>query len=103
MKKKICYISSSRADFGIVSNLLQELSISKDFKLSIIATGAHLSKKYGNSIEEIISHGLKIEKKIKLEVEKDSDIDIAKCMGEAIPKFTKTYKEITIYPNVKGR
>lgn len=94
MKKKICYISSSRADFGIVSNLLQELSISKDFKLSIIATGAHLSKKYGNSIEEIISHGLKIEKKIKLEVEKDSDIDIAKCMGEAIPKFTKTYKEI---------
>ena len=94
MKKKICYISSSRADYGIVSNLLKELSISKDFKLSVIATGAHLSKKYGNSIEEILSDGLKIDKKIKLDVEKDSDIDIAKCMGQAIPKFTKIYKEI---------
>ena len=44
MKKKILYISSSRADFGIAKNLLIKIKKDKNFSLSILATGSHYSK-----------------------------------------------------------
>ena len=44
MKKKICFISSSRADFGIMRNLIRSVKNQKKFVVSLVLTGSHLSK-----------------------------------------------------------
>ena len=46
--KKICVITGSRADYGILSNFLKRLN--REFELYIIATGSHLSKKFGYTV-----------------------------------------------------
>ena len=65
-KTKICFISGSRADYGIASNLLKKINKSKNINLSLIASCMHLSKNYGNTFKEIENDGLKITKKIYL-------------------------------------
>ena len=44
-------ISSSRADYKITSNLIKKIKNHKDFKLNLIITGSHLSKKFGLTVE----------------------------------------------------
>ena len=59
MKKKITYVSTSRSDFGIATNLLLKLDKSKNIDLNIIVTGTHLIKKFGMSIDEISKYKFK--------------------------------------------
>ena len=68
MKKKILYISSSRADFGIAKNLLLKIKKDKNFSLSILATGSHYSKMHGLTYTEILKSNLNINHSIKLDL-----------------------------------
>jgi UDP-hydrolysing UDP-N-acetyl-D-glucosamine 2-epimerase len=61
---KIFLVTSSRADFGLLKNLILKLNKTSDFDLKIIATGSHFSKKHGFSFKEIGSEKIKIYKKI---------------------------------------
>ena len=47
MRKKICIITSSRAEYGLLSNLIKKISYQKSFKLQLVVSGTHLSKEYG--------------------------------------------------------
>ena len=53
MKDKICVITGSRADFGILRPLCKRIYRSANFKLDLIVTGAHLSEIHGYTIKEI--------------------------------------------------
>ena len=54
MIKKICVITGSRADYGIMFNLLNKIKYDRKLKLQIIATNMHLEKKYGFTYKEIV-------------------------------------------------
>lgn len=89
--KNICIVTSSRADYGLLKPLMLSLENSKLIKLSIFVTGTHLSKKYGKTLNEIISDGFKIDKKIKLPITNDSAENITKCLGHVINQFGKLF------------
>ena len=61
MKKKILVVTSSRADFGILSNLIYIINKEKKLNLKLVITGSHLSKKKHSSFLEI--NNLKIKNK----------------------------------------
>ena len=67
--RHICYISGTRADFGLMASALSKIDKADDLKLSIIATGMHLSPRYGNSIEEMEACGLNVAAKIVTQLE----------------------------------
>lgn len=92
--KKICVITGSRADYGILSNFLKRLN--NEFDLKIIATGSHLSKKFGYTINEITKDGFKIHKKIKVLFNKDTDDEISKYISTGIKKFTNLFKHLQV-------
>lgn len=66
-KKTILVISSSRADYGILSHLLKKIHLDKKYDLKIIVTGSHLDKEAGFTYKEIIKDGLKIYDYLKLD------------------------------------
>jgi GDP/UDP-N,N'-diacetylbacillosamine 2-epimerase (hydrolysing) len=66
--RKICYISGTRADFGLMKNTLQIINKDKDLDLEIIATGMHLLSEYGNTCQEIYDAGLNVISKVKVEI-----------------------------------
>jgi GDP/UDP-N,N'-diacetylbacillosamine 2-epimerase (hydrolysing) len=61
---KIFLVTSTRADFGLLKNLIIEFKKNNNFELKIIATGTHFSKNYGFSFNEIKNHKVEIYKKI---------------------------------------
>lgn len=53
MKKKFCFITGSRSDFGIMSDLILKLSKSKKIKFELLVIGSHFSRTFGNTIKEV--------------------------------------------------
>ncbi len=92
-KIKICFISGSRSDYGIVSFLLKKIKKTKRINLSLIASCMHLSAEYGNTFKEIEKDGLKITKKIYLPVNTNKKKNWTKSAGIALKKFSNTLSD----------
>ena len=93
--KKFCVVTGSRAEYGLLKNLILRIKKDKDIKLQIIVTGSHLSKFYGDTYKEILNDGFSIDRKINLSVKEDnSKIDIPKLTGKAISSFADAYQDL---------
>ena len=62
--RKICFVTGTRADYGIMAPIMKEVAKNPDVQLQIIATNAHLSKEYGMTVSEIEADGFNIDYKI---------------------------------------
>ena len=91
MKKKICIVSGSRAEYGLLKFLIIKLKNSKFFNTKFVITGAHLSKKHGLTSKEIIKDNVSIDKKIYLDLSNDRKIDITESTSVSITKFAKYF------------
>ena len=91
MKKKICIVSGSRAEYGLLKFLIIKLKNSKFFNTKFVITGAHLSKKHGLTSKEIIKDNVSIDKKIYLDLSNDRKIDITESTSVSINKFAKYF------------
>ena len=89
MDKKICVITSTRADYGLLKPVL--LKIKEDFDLQLIVTGMHLSEKYGLTVNEIKKDGFKIDAQIHMDLENDQPKAITKAMSQELSNFSDVY------------
>ena len=92
--RKICIITGTRAEWGLFYPLAQRIKDDKDLDLQIIATGMHLSEKYGLTYKEIERDGFKIDKKEEILTEDDTEEGTAKFTALGIIKITEALKEI---------
>ena len=53
--RKICFVTGTRADYGIMTPLIKEIANSNEAELQIIATNMHLSPEYGMTVNEIFA------------------------------------------------
>ena len=93
IKKKICVITGSRAEYGLLYWLINEIKSDQDLDLKLIVTGMHLSAKFGLTYVEI-ENEFKIEKKIDIKLSSDTCIGVANSMSIAQKLFLKTFLEI---------
>jgi len=91
MKKKICVVTGTRAEYGLFYPLLKKIAAESGFKLQIIATGMHLSDKFGLTYREIEKDGFKIDKRIKILLYGDTDAGVTKAIGLGIMKFSDAF------------
>jgi len=94
MKRKIIVTTGSRADYGILRQIIKEILASKKLDLYLIVTGMHLSKKHGYTINEIKNDGFKIHISFKMLPQTDSTYAMANALGKGIISFTKIFKKI---------
>lgn len=93
--RKICFITGTRAEYGLLSRLMKMVQDDTDTQLQIIATNMHLSPKFGNTYQEIEHDGFTIDKKIPiLEEEKDDANTTVKSMSKAMAGFADAYDEL---------
>ncbi len=87
--KKICFISGSRADYGLMSNFMKLVKKDKKFLLQLIVTGTHLSPQHGYTYKEILKDNFSIDAKVDLNIINDRPIDICQYMSLAINEISK--------------
>ena len=92
---KICVITTSRADYGLLYNLLVKLREHPQFDLQLIAGGMHLRAEYGNTVEDIIADGFEIAARVDMLADTtDTPEGVAVAMGRGIELFAREYRRL---------
>ena len=91
-KKSICIVTGSRADYDLLRNLIIQLKQSKKFKLSLIVTGQHISRDYGNTSKKIYEDFGKICHSINTNVKETNSTTILNSISLGINKIGKYLK-----------
>ena len=92
-KRKICVVTGTRAEYGLLYWLMKEIEADKELQLQLIVTGMHLSPEFGLTYKEIEKE-FKIDKKIEMLLSSDTSIGISKSMGLAQISFAEAYEEL---------
>jgi UDP-hydrolysing UDP-N-acetyl-D-glucosamine 2-epimerase len=93
MKKKVCIITTTRADYGFFLPLIKLIKKSEKLELQIIASGTHLEEKYGNTINEIIADKNTINARVSI-IHDASDLGILETMSDAVKKIGVVIKDL---------
>lgn len=94
MKRKICIVTSTRAEWGLLSGISKELNKRNDVTLQIIATNMHLSEKFGNTWQEIERDGLKIDRKVPMFQETDTPKGTITAMNDCMSGMAQAFEEL---------
>lgn len=92
--RKICVVTGTRAEYGLLYWLMKEIQADATLELQIIVTGMHLSPEFGLTYKEIEKDFL-INKKIEMLLSSDTSVGISKSMGLAQISFAEAYVELS--------
>ena len=92
--RKICIVTGSRAEYGLLKNLIKKIKKDKNIKLQIIATCMHLIPKFGLTYKEIIKDGFKIDYKVKMPIPSSSSKNITSATGLGMLGFSKAFTKL---------
>ena len=90
--KKVCIITGTRAEYGLLKPLLAGISKNQSLELQLVVTGAHLSTEFGLTYQEIEQDGYNISAKIEMLLSSDTAVGITKSMGVALLGFADYYE-----------
>ena len=94
MNKRICVVTGTRAEFGLLRWVMQGISDSPDLSLQIVATGMHLSPEFGLTFKEIESDGFVIDKKIDILFSSDTHQGVSKAIGVGMISFADAFADL---------
>lgn len=91
MSRKICVVTGTRAEYGLLRWIMQGIKDDPDLSLQLIATGMHLSPEFGLTYREIENDGLHIDRKVEMLLSSDTPSGIAKSMGLGMIGFADAF------------
>lgn len=85
--KKICVVTATRAEYGLLKSVIDKIYHSEKMELQLVVTGMHLSPEFGLTYKEIEQDGYPIDRKIEMLMSSDTPVGITKSMGVALIGF----------------
>jgi GDP/UDP-N,N'-diacetylbacillosamine 2-epimerase (hydrolysing) len=92
--RKICVITGTRAEYGLLRWVMQGIKDEPDLTLQIITTGMHLSPEFGLTYQAIEQDGFQIDRKVEMLISSDTPVGIAKSMGLGLIGFADALSEL---------
>ena len=93
MKRKICVITGSRAEFGLLYWLIRGVKEEPTLQLQLIVMGMHLSPEFGMTYR-VVEQEFTIDKKIEMLLSSDSSVGISKSIGLAQISFAEVFQDL---------
>ena len=93
-KRRICVVTGTRAEYGLLYWLMKEIDADKDLELQIIVTGMHVSPEFGLTYKIIENDGFVISRKIDMLLSSDTPVGISKSMGLAVIGFADAFADL---------
>lgn len=94
MSRKICVITGTRAEYGLLRWVMQGICDEPELTLQVIATGMHLSPEFGLTYRAIEQDGFRIDRKVEMLLSSDTPVGIAKSMGLGVLGFADALSEL---------
>lgn len=94
MSRKICVVTGTRAEFGLLRWMMQEIEASDALTLQLIATGMHLSPEFGSTYREIEQAGFNIDARVEMLLSGDTACAVTKSMGLGLIGYADAYARL---------
>lgn len=94
MNRKICVVTTSRAEYGLLFWLMRSVKKDEKLELQIIVSGAHLMEKFGNTERQIKNDGFDINEKFEISLTSEKLVDVTSAMSKALIGFSKAFKRL---------
>lgn len=91
--KRICVLTATRAEYGLLSPIIKKLSAQPEFDTRVVVTGMHLSPEFGLTYKEIEADGIEIDRKIEMLLSSGTPSAVSKSMGIALMGFADYFTE----------
>ena len=91
---KICVVTGSRSEYGLLRFVMQGIQNSDALQLMIVVTGMHLSPEYGNTIREIEEDGFTISRRVEMLLNSDTCVGITKSVGLGLIGFADVLSDL---------
>ena len=93
-KRKVCIVTGSRAEYGLLYWLMKGIRSSLKLELQIIVTGMHLSPEFGLTYRQIEKDGFIINKKVETLLSSDSGVGVSKSIGLGVIEFSSVLDDL---------
>jgi GDP/UDP-N,N'-diacetylbacillosamine 2-epimerase (hydrolysing) len=93
-RRKLCVVSGSRAEYGLLKPLLEEICADPELALQLVVTGMHLSPEFGSTHEEIEEDGFPIAEKVEILLDSNTPVGVTKSVGLAIISFSEIFHRL---------
>ncbi|MBS1709853.1 MAG: UDP-N-acetylglucosamine 2-epimerase (hydrolyzing), partial [Armatimonadetes bacterium] len=87
MKRRIGAVSVARSDYGLYTPVFDEIMARPGLELGVVAAAAHLSPRFGHTVDQIVADGYPVVEKLDFTPEDDSPAAIAQASGRATELF----------------
>ena len=94
MNRKICVVTGSRADYGLLRSVIQAIKDDPNLNIQVVATGMHLSPTFGLTYKEIEADGFFIDEKIEVINELDTPYEISQSIAKGITGCAKVFSKL---------
>lgn len=94
MNRKICIITGTRAEYGLLRWVMQCIKDDAELTLQIIVTGMHLSPEFGLTYKAIEQDGFQIDRMVEMLMSSDTSVGIAKSMGLGMIGFADAFHDL---------
>ena len=94
MNKKICVITGTRAEYGLLYWTLKQIQEAPDFDLQLCVTGMHLAPEFGLTYQQIEKDGFFINEKIEILLSSDTPVGVSKSIGLGVIGFSEAFQRL---------
>lgn len=94
MRRSVCYVTGTRADFGLMQATLQAIAADPRFDLHLVATGMHLDSRYGLTVRELEASGLHIARRISVDLQSTDGASMARNIGHTLVGLVTVLEEL---------
>ncbi len=93
-KRKICVVTGSRAEYGLLKILLKKIEDSDNLLLELVVTGSHLSEEYGETIQEIRADGISVSHELNILENSKINLEVSSSIAEVFSNFPKILRKM---------
>jgi GDP/UDP-N,N'-diacetylbacillosamine 2-epimerase (hydrolysing) len=94
MSRKICIVTGSRAEYGLLRGVMTLLRAAPSVTLQLAVTGMHLSPEFGLTWREIEADGFSIDERIEMLLSSDTAIGTSKGTGLGLIGFADAFARL---------
>lgn len=99
-RRKVTIVTSTRADWGLLSGIARGLDSRDDVDLSVVATNMHLDPRFGNTVDEIMADGITVAERVEMTPVSDSPADnaraTARCLDGMVGAFERLQPDLLL-------
>lgn len=93
--RKVCIFTATRAEWGLLSGVAEQVRASGQLTLQLLVSGSHLSERFGNTVQEIEGGGFAVDERVDILRYDDTPVGICKSMGLALGGYGEALERLS--------